>query len=254
MLTGGALLGIVFSYLAAQATAERLDEDMGRRAGRMTAHVVLAGLGTVGFRLARQLTELGLPFVVVEQAGTRFAADIRAPILNGDARLPETLERANIGDARVLIACTDNDVANIGACLHARRRNPSIVTVARIFDDALASGAFGITRTVSASGFAASAFVSAARDENAVRVVRVGALELHAARLVLSDALSLDAVTAWREQGVRVLAFRVGNTARRPSELTKALSAGDELVICGPAAAVDILLSGSNLLPPAVSE
>ena len=43
MLTGGALLGILFSTLAALATAERLDETMSRRAGRMSGHVVVAG-------------------------------------------------------------------------------------------------------------------------------------------------------------------------------------------------------------------
>ena len=256
MLSGGALLGIVFSYLAARATAERLSETMDARAARQTDHLVLAGLGTIGYRIARQLSEIGLPVVVVEQnADTRFAAEVRArvPVVMGDVRLAETLERAGIVRARALLACTDNDLANIQACLNARRLRPDLITVARIFDDVLASRlplTFGVSQAVSASGFAASAFVSAALDENAVRPVRVGQLDLQAVRYTLPAPLGPDTLTQWRERGVRVLAFRDGGSSRRPSELTGQLRSGSELILCGPSFAIDRLLDTHSLLPP----
>ena len=156
MLTGGALLGILFSYLAAVATAERLDETMSRQAGRMRGHIVVAGLGNLGYRVRGICCDLGLEVAVLDLAPRpRFAEALRAraPVLAGDASLPDNLERVSVATASAFLACTSDDLANIQACLHARRLNPQITTVARIFDDALAeqiSAGFAIDQALSA--------------------------------------------------------------------------------------------------------
>ncbi|MBV9852706.1 MAG: potassium channel family protein, partial [Armatimonadetes bacterium] len=242
MLSGGALLGILFSYLAALATAERLDAVMGRRAARMSGHVVLAGLGNLGYRVARLLTDLGLDVVVLELAvNARFveAVRARAPVFTGDARLPENQERAAVRRAAAFLSCTDDDLANIQACLHARRLNPRLTTVARIFDDALAerlTDAFAINRALSASQCAVGAFVGAATDERALRPLRVGALDLIACRYTAQAPIPAAAVAGWRAAGVRVLAWRAPSGAvQPPSGLAPPLTPGDEIILCGPA-------------------
>jgi len=252
MLSGGALLGILFSYLAAFATAERLDEIMGRRAGRMTDHVIVAGLGNLGYRVARLLTELGMGVVVLEQVpNARFVEAVRArtPVLAGDARLPENAERASVRQAVAFIACTNDDLANIQACLHARRLSPQVATVARVFDDTLAerlTAAFAIDRALSASQCAVSAFVGAATDERALRPLEVGDLKLIACRYTVSGApLAPDTIAAWRADGIRLLAFRPASGAlRSPADLpVAALSPGDEIILCGPSGALQTIIT-----------
>ena len=58
MLTGGALLAVLFSHLTSVVMAERLEQQMGRRAQRLSGHVVVAGLGNVGYRVSRLLCDL----------------------------------------------------------------------------------------------------------------------------------------------------------------------------------------------------
>jgi len=251
MLTGGALLGIIFSYLAALATAERLDETLSRRAGRLTGHVVVAGLGNLGYRVTRQLTDLGLDVAVLDLAPRpRFAETLRdrAPVLTGDASLPDNLERVAAASAAAFIACTNDDLANIQACLYARRLNPKITTVARIFDDTLAEQlphAFAIDRALSASGAAVSAFVGAATDELALRPLPLGGLTFLVGRHQTAEPLTGDLLDAWRAAGVRQLAFRLKDgPLQAPSELSPPHPAGTELILCGPADAVRGIIGG----------
>jgi Trk K+ transport system NAD-binding subunit len=189
MIAVGALVGVLFSHLAAKATAERLDVRAARRAARSADHVVVAGLGTVGYRVERLLHDLGLETVVLERdEGSRFAPAVNAhaPVLVGDASLPENLERAGIRAAACLVAVTGDDLVNLSACLHARRLNPKVRTVARLFDDTLvehAGDGLGVDAVLSASRIASAAFVGAATDERAVRRFAVDGLELAAVRV-----------------------------------------------------------------------
>jgi len=245
MLTGGALLGIVFSYFAALATAERLDETLSRRAGGLTGHVIVAGLGNLGYRVTRQLSDLGLDVAVLDLAPRpRFAESLRdrAPVLTGDASLPDNLERVGAASAAAFLACTNDDLANIQACLYAKRLNPKITTVARIFDDTLAEQlpqAFAIDRALSASAAAVSAFVGAATDELALRPLQLGGLTFLVGRHQMSLPLTAELLEEWRAAGVRQLAFRLKDgPLQAASELAPPHPAGTELILCGPADAV----------------
>ena len=241
MLAGGALLGILFSLLAAAATAERLDETMSRRARRMSCHVVVVGLGNLGYRVTRQMLDLGLKAVVLDLAPRpRFAETLRSqvPILSGDASLADNLQRVSIESAKALIACTNDDLANIQTCLHARRLNPAITTVARVFDETLVAAlprAFAIDHALSASHAAVSAFVGAATDERALRSIPLGDLDLLAGRYQVETALTGEKLSGWRQEGIRVLAFRTKTgSIQPPSELVLPLAPGAELILCGP--------------------
>jgi Trk K+ transport system NAD-binding subunit len=243
MLAGGALFGILFSHLAALTTAERLEEVVGRRARRMENHIVVAGLGNVGFRVAQYLADIGLGVVVVDQTPSpRFASSLRVPVLHGDVRQTDSLERAAVGRAMALIACTSDDLANIQACLHAQRCRPEIVTVARVYDDIIAerlTQTFKITRSLSASQSATRAFVGAALDERAFRPLHVGDLPLLAYRFAVHAVVPEETIRGWRTQGIRLLAYRSSDGAlHAPSELRGALLVGTEAILCGPSDAI----------------
>jgi Trk K+ transport system NAD-binding subunit len=240
MIVGAVLIGVLLTHLTALFTANRLEEQAGRRAGRMRGHVVIAGLGMVGFRVERLLDELRVPSVIVERSSdNRFkeAAAYLAPVLSGDVRLRENLERAGIGEASCIIACTDDDVTNIAACVQARRLNPSIRTVARVFDDELADrlGGFGIDASLSMSNAAAGAFVGAATDERAVRRITIEGFELVALRHDIDRIVTQDEVVAWREQGLRILAAAAPGAAPGPAtSVTDGLQPGAVAVFAGP--------------------
>ena len=154
------------------------------------------------------------------------------------------------------MACTNNDLANIQACLYARRLCPDLVTVARLSDDALAETlpqALAISHALSASQAAAGAFVGAATDALALRPLALPGLSLLAGRVQVGDApLTAGTVAAWRAEGLRVLAFRLpGGPPVAPSALLLPLPPGAALIVCGSASAVRSVLNAYGTSAPA---
>jgi len=251
MLLGGALVGVLFSWLASVATAQRLEQRMGKRARELSGHAIVVGLGTIGYRIERLLFELDIPRAGIDRdPDPRFAGVVaeRTPIITGDVRLPESLDRTGIRKAQWLIACTSDDLTNIESCLTARRLNPKIRTVARIFDADLADrvgGALGIDVAMSASAVAARAFAGAATDERAFREFRVGDLDYLAFRFEPGRTVDSSELERWRGGHVRVLAFRKGEGETLPaSELVEGLGPGDSAILTGPAEAMRALVLG----------
>jgi Trk K+ transport system NAD-binding subunit len=252
MVAAGLLVGIVFSHLASVATASLLADRAGRRAQRLTGHVVVAGLSNVGFRAAQHLQGLAVPVVVVDPSPSprlREALGDGVPVVSGDIRVPEILERAGMRGAVGLIASTEDDLTNVLACIQARQLSPEARTVAHVFDEDLAGRlgkAFGVDAALSATGAAAGAFASAATDERAVRPLMLGDLEYRALRYDVVEELDLEELAGWATEGVRVLAYRRGQgPVRPPAGLTEPLRSGDAAIVIGPARAVDSLVLAS---------
>jgi len=252
-VAGAALAAVLFGHLASVATAQRLEERAERRAGRLSGHVVVAGLGTVGYRVASRLADVGIDVAAVERSpDPRFHRPLaqRMPLLTGDVLMPESLDRAGVSRAVSFLACTDDDVANVLACLHARRDNPRIRTVARIFDEDLAERAgtaFGIDVVLSTTRLSADAFGSAATDERAPRRFALGPIVYLMLREDMDEGeeLTRERIHAWEGEGLHLLAFRRGSgDAQPPSSLSASLREGDSAVFAGPEATVrSILLS-----------
>jgi Trk K+ transport system NAD-binding subunit len=246
MLSGGALLGILFSYFAGIATAQRLDIAMARRAERMSEHVIVVGLGNVGYRVTQALTDLDLDVAVMDLAPrARFinVVNERAPVLSGDARLPENLDRAAVRRAVAIIACTSDDLANVETCLHAMRLNPNIRTIARVYDDQIVetlSTAFSIDSVLSATNLAESSFVMAATDSAALRTFDIGGATISAARYRVDIAMTSKRIRELEQKGVQVAAFRSEDGALTTRLLSPHVY---ETIVCGPDKAIRELLS-----------
>jgi Trk K+ transport system NAD-binding subunit len=246
MIVGGALLGILIAWVTAFATAERLESQMGRKARHLHGHIVLAGLGSVGYQIERRLFALRIPVAVVEKApDQRFLGTVgqRTPVLTGDVRLSENLQRAAIRNAVCFVACTNDDLTNLEACLQARRLMPGIRTVARIFDEMLAdraAQAFHIDVVLSTTQIATSAFLGAAADERSVRRFKLDGVDYLGLRYRVRRSIPFEELERWREDGIRVLAFRHGETGEvlPPSELRLPMAPGDSAVVAGPAEAI----------------
>ena len=136
-------------------------------------HIIVCGLGKLGYRVARQLIEFGEEVVGVEQVADRpFVSVLRqmnVPVIVSDARQREVLTQAGVQHALALVACTQDDLTNLDIALDARELNPDIKVVMRMFDAELAKKVergFGIHTAFSVSALAAPAFAAAATRAN----------------------------------------------------------------------------------------
>lgn len=171
MLFGASVLALLYAIIADTAVQLRLEQALGGHLGPIEDHVVVCGLGNLGYRIVDQLAGLGIPVVAVEiKEDSRFTAATRAlgvPVVIGDAKLPQTLGAARTATARCVMACTNDDSVNIEAVVNARALNPEVRVVLRVFDPDFASRlerAFGVPLSKSVSQIAAPAFAAAALD------------------------------------------------------------------------------------------
>lgn len=150
-------------------------------AGSMSGHIVLVGVGRLGYRMFRLLRKLGEPVVVIERdANNEFLDTVRReemPLLIGDARRGATLVEANIAAAKSIILATDDDLANLEIALDARRVAPKICVVMRMFDQNMADKVregFNIHLAMSQAALAAPTFAMAAIDRSIVNSQVIG--------------------------------------------------------------------------------
>jgi Trk K+ transport system NAD-binding subunit len=136
----------------------------------MKGHVVVCGAGRVGYRVVAQLREMGRDVVVVEKredaAFVSALRDEQVPLLIDDTRSPLCLPRTNVKNASAIVCATDDDLANLNIALDARRLNPDIRVVIRLFDDDLSDKVRDTFKAeaLSSSSLAAPAMALAALD------------------------------------------------------------------------------------------
>lgn len=168
MLLGSAMMAILFSFVADFVVKERFRALIQRRPIPKGGHVVVVGLGNVGYRTVNALERWSVPVVAVDLASEgRFTPEVetRCPIVIGDGRLSGILLKARIETAGAVIAVTGDDAVNLGVALAAKQMNPKARTVARVFEAEFASkvqSGLGIDATLSASQIAAPTLVAAA--------------------------------------------------------------------------------------------
>ena len=104
--------------------------------------IVIVGAGQVGSHLAERLSIEGQDVVVIEADPARAAEmqdSLDALVIQGNGSSRETLEEARVGDAKMLIAVTSSDAANILAC-QAGQRFKVPLKIARVEDPDLRDG------------------------------------------------------------------------------------------------------------------
>jgi Trk K+ transport system NAD-binding subunit len=160
-------------------------------------HVVLVGLGHLGYRVMRALQELEQEMVVIEiNPKANLITQARKggiPVIHDDAQRDEALEGAGVAQARAIVVCTQNDSLNLHVALRARKLNPTLKVVVRIFDDELARAIdeqFGY-QALSATGMAAPMFAAAASGMDITRPVTVEGQALSLASLAIQPASAL---------------------------------------------------------------
>ena len=97
-------------------------------------YIIIAGIGRVGYTLAKSLSEKGHDIVLIDidkNVCKKASADIDALVINGDCTKTKTLEEAGIEDADIYIAVTGKEEVNLMSSLLAKSYGIN-KTIARI--------------------------------------------------------------------------------------------------------------------------
>jgi Trk K+ transport system NAD-binding subunit len=149
-------------------------------------HMVVVGVGKVGYQIIKGIRELREPVVAVERQSAESplldeVLDLGVPVIRGDGRTPKTLEQAGTARARAVILATSDDLTNLDAGLTARDLNPEARIVLRLFDESLAvkvRGAFAMP-AISTAQVSAPAFIAAATGRRVYQDFQLAGRSLH---------------------------------------------------------------------------
>lgn len=179
MISGVMSMAVIFAVVTNRLFARQSAFERGQVRTRLREHVVVCGLGVVGFRVAQTLRRLGCGVVVVEaNEDGRFVADARADgihVVVGDAGSDGTLRYANAGAAKAIVVCTNPDYKNLEIALHARSMFGWVPVVLRLFNPEMSrrvSSHFGLDATFSSADIAATRFAAAATGSTRLAVLR----------------------------------------------------------------------------------
>ena len=166
------------------------------RSERMKDHIVVCGLGHVGIRVVESLKSLGEPVVAIEKnRADSFggaAEDLGIVVLYGDARRDELLVQAGIERAKAVVCATDDDLVNLEVAIDAKKANPQIRVVMRIFDQRVAEKmrtALELEETFSTSALSGPLV--------ALQATQPGVLSVYYSDATMRAVLEIPAPKAW---------------------------------------------------------
>ena len=204
-------------------------------------HVVVCGLGKVGYRVVLELLRFGKDVVAIEtNEEGRFIEKVRAmdiPVIIGDATREDFLQKAGVMDADAIIPATDDQMANLEIALDARELNPNIKVVMRMFDVEFArkvEKGFGIHTAFSSSALTAPIFAAAAMRLNIKHSFYVGDELMNVSELVVeldSDLAGWTLAELEEKLDLTVLYFKDGETSNIHPEKSLVLEEGDHLLV-----------------------
>lgn len=204
---------------------------------QMRGHVVVCGLGQVGYRVVQELRGLGEDVVCVESdPRDSFVEAVQAmgvPVHLGDGRRDEVLRAAGVDRARAAICATGDDLANLEMALDIKRMSPGTRVLMRMFDQRLAAkvgGVLALDQSFSTSALAAPLLALQATEPEVLAAYRLGQImRVTAALAVGAGAAGLSVAELEAASSCRVVARR--GEAAAPVLSQDRLREGEVLVV-----------------------
>ncbi len=108
-------------------------KKMDRRIEELKDHYILCGAGETGQSVIDQFQKRNVPFVVIDQREriVQSLMDDGVLVIQGDGTHEDSLEKANIKNAKGLISALSDDADNVFAVLTARQMNENLYIVSR---------------------------------------------------------------------------------------------------------------------------
>lgn len=215
-------------------------------------HVILCGLGHLGFRVLQQLVHIGRDVVAIEKdASCAFLEQAKAtgvPVLVRDMKDDQALIDAGITHAHTILIATNDDLANLEVALDARRLNPHIRISMRQYDQKIAAklkDAFDIDFAFSSSALAAAAVAATSMPCRVVAAYDVAGKPHVTAEIQIAPGSALAGRTLAdleRLHGARIVCRtpRDGE-AEAPPVPTTMILAGDALLVHATVTAMETL-------------
>lgn len=245
------LMPLVGAYVAGRGVFEAVNlffRNEGRRnsweeavASTYRNHVIVLGVGHLGLRVVRALSDMGFDVVTIDY---EFAPHVikemeqrHVPMVRKDGRLATTLETAGIRHAQALIVCTSNDHMNLEVTMRARDLNPTLRIVVRVWDDQFASQIrhfMNVEAVLSATNIAAPTFAASALSFEITQTLVVNDIEYSMIRLEVERGTFMDGArveTLQNEHDMDIVLHARSDAVDVHPPGDTAIQAGDTLVI-----------------------
>lgn len=142
ILSSTVFIWMIFSLTIDRLLKKRIMLALGRKKYRCKDHVILCGLGRLGYFIAEELLQKGEKLIIIEQDENGRYLDyfrqLGAEVYVGDGRLSKVLDDTNVAQAKALISVISNDSMNLEIGLNSRSFQPGIRLILRIFDEQMA--------------------------------------------------------------------------------------------------------------------
>ncbi len=175
------LVAVFTASVVRRFDSARLTGIVGTRTVPRYDHVVVVGLGQVGFRLCLELRRLHIPVIAVEQEvdspWVRIARQRKIPIVIARGGDRFVLEKLSLGRARALAAVTSDELVNVSVSVAALAVEPGLRTVLRAGSNEVTretQALFPVGMAVDVVRIAAVALAGAALGDDHVRGFAVG--------------------------------------------------------------------------------
>lgn len=201
-------------------------------------HILVCGVGRVGYRLANQLIAFQMPVVGINDVSSSLVDDLidqGMPVILGDVRNEDVLRSAGVDRARTVVICTDHDLANIETAFHVQTFNPGARIVLRFFEDEIVDAicqGFDVDEVISRSALAAVFFAHAALGVEIIETFQLGWQSYVLARVPLDENSPLLGRTlhdVGDKEDVTVVFHRRDQRLQLDPPLDLVLQAGDDL-------------------------
>ena len=201
-------------------------------------HVIVCGYGRTGRRVATEIREKGVPYVVVEMNPDPLEDVRRAgePHIVGDAANDEVLQRAGIDRAHALVSAVDSDERNVYIVLTARSLNPRLFIVARSsYPDSVAklerAGANRVVSPYTTSGIRMAALALQPAVVDVLDIVSGGTTTTIEELVVPAGLDGEPTAASLRRSGATLLAIRSADGAIHVSPQDRYVLRPDDVVV-----------------------
>ncbi len=204
-------------------------------------HTIICGLGNVGIRVVRQMIGLHEDVVAIElkedNPHIMEARRYGIPVIIGDTRAYETLEKAGIREATAVIICTNDDLVNLQTASRIREVNHDARIVLRLFEEEFGrqfAAALNIDAVLSASALSAPAFAGAAIKTEILNTFTAAGKVLNLGRIDIQPGSRLDGCQIGQLEAALEISVVLQENAGRADTIPAGdltLSVGDTLYV-----------------------
>ena len=133
---------MIFSLTVDYFLKNRIQISLGRKKYNLKKHIIVCGLGRLGYYIVDELLKKGEKVIILEinenSKHIEYFRSIGAEVYVGDARSEKVLADVNISKSTAVISVINNDALNIEIGLHAQALCPNLKIILRVFDEDIA--------------------------------------------------------------------------------------------------------------------